>query len=283
MNEDDVVLKVGAEGGDLTLLGRREGTGWLFSLAVNDCSTSLLDDDDMEAGSDAHVTSKQVRTWEEALALLNCYPWAELYPIAVHPDFRDDVWKQVQVRLDGEAEQLEGWRRVLDVGQNGNADAPVTREESSMTDLIASTTEVHGIKRSERNSRTQWLAQFLVAAELTRRDYTVTFTLGNCPVFDMMVRAPRTNESFLVDVKGAANKYSGWWMRPKEQCLGLHYVLVYASNDRKLDEDEFYVMTQGEVNALFADDLEAHPNDKLTGLSRKQVKLFKDHWKTLPK
>ena len=30
-----------------------------------------------------------------------------------------------------------------------------------------------------RDSRTQWTAQFLVAAELTRRGCAVTFTLGN--------------------------------------------------------------------------------------------------------
>ena len=96
---------------------------------------------------------------------------------------------------------------------------PVSRKEKSMTGSIAETAKITGKKQAEKNFQTQWLAQFLVAAELTRRGYTVTFSLGNCPVIDLMVRVPGTNASFVVDVKGTSNKYSGWWMSRKEQSL----------------------------------------------------------------
>ncbi len=151
-----------------------------------------------------------------------------------------------------------------------------------MTESIAETATISGKKSAEKNFRTQWLAQFLVAAELTRRGYIVAFTLGNCPVFDMMVRIPGTNESFSVDVKGSANKL-GWFMHRKEQCPGLYYVLVYASGDRKLNEDMFYLLTQEEVNVLLDDDEKKYPNNKVPGLGFKQVERFKDHWDTLPK
>jgi hypothetical protein len=88
-----------------------------------------------------------------------------------------------------------------------------------MTGSIAETAKITGKKQAEKNFQTQWLAQFLVAAELTRRGYTVTLSLGNCPVIDLMVRVPGTNASFVVDVKGTSNKYSGWWMSRKEQSL----------------------------------------------------------------
>ena len=152
-----------------------------------------------------------------------------------------------------------------------------------MTDSIAETANMDGKKKAEKNFRTQWLAQFLVAAELTRRGYIVAFTLGNCPVFDMMVRIPSTNESFLVDVKGSSNNKVGFFMRRKEQCPGLYYIFVYASNDRKLNEDRFYLLTHEEVNARLDDDEKKYPNSKVPGLGYQQLDPYKDHWDTLPK
>jgi hypothetical protein len=36
-----------------------------------------------------------------------------------------------------------------------------------------------GSAAADKRRRTQWAAQFLAAAELIRRDYTVCFTTGN--------------------------------------------------------------------------------------------------------
>ena len=48
----------------------------------------------------------------------------------------------------------------------------------------------------------QWTAQFLVASELSRRGYTVSFTMGsNTPLADLMVASPQ-GEHFWIDVKG---------------------------------------------------------------------------------
>ncbi|MCU1340938.1 MAG: hypothetical protein JWN92_361, partial [Candidatus Acidoferrum typicum] len=46
MSSEEIIVKVGAEGGDLTLYGARSGNGWLFSLNVFDCTSLLLDEDD---------------------------------------------------------------------------------------------------------------------------------------------------------------------------------------------------------------------------------------------
>jgi hypothetical protein len=65
-----------------------------------------------------------------------------------------------------------------------------------------------------KRMRTQWAAQFLVASELVRRGYTVSFTMGNhTPDADLMVGVPR-GEQFWIDVKGLAAKNS-WAVRPK--------------------------------------------------------------------
>jgi hypothetical protein len=177
--------------------------------------------------------------------------------------------------LNGPAIQFERSRAEKEI--------PVNRKETSMTDSIADTAKLDGKKGAVDKYRTQWVAQFLVAAELTRRGYIVAFTLGNSPVFDMMVRAPSTNESFLVDVKGFANNKVGFFMSRKEQCPELYYIFVYASKDRKLNEDRFYLLTHEDVNALLDDDEKKYPNNKVPGLGYQQLERFKDHWDTLPK
>ena len=66
-----------------------------------------------------HHRSSVVDSWEEALKLLDRYPWHRLYPLRVHPEFRQKIWVEVQRRLssEGDNEGLEHeiglWRRVL--------------------------------------------------------------------------------------------------------------------------------------------------------------------------
>lgn len=44
MSMQEIILQVGAEGGDLTLYGSRTASGWLFTLSVYDCTPLLLDE-----------------------------------------------------------------------------------------------------------------------------------------------------------------------------------------------------------------------------------------------
>jgi hypothetical protein len=39
--------------------------------------------------------TKCVYTWEEAIGLIEKYPWVSLSPLDVHPDFREKVWGAV--------------------------------------------------------------------------------------------------------------------------------------------------------------------------------------------
>jgi hypothetical protein len=109
-------VRVGAEAGDLTLYGARTGNGWLFKLNVCDCTPLLLDDD--EAGPATQQRSSPVTSWADAIALLDRYPWAKLHPRAVHAEFRQKVWSEVQRRLDHGAEDdfaLDRWHRICEV------------------------------------------------------------------------------------------------------------------------------------------------------------------------
>ena len=108
----EIILQVGAEGGDLTLYGSRTASGWQFSLRAYDCTPILLDEGDAAM----RHTSSRVTSWADAVALLDTYPhWAEFCPLTVHPDFLQQVLREVESRLhhvERHQQYLDRWRRV---------------------------------------------------------------------------------------------------------------------------------------------------------------------------
>ena len=63
-------------------------------------------------------------SWQEALRLLDRYPWARPYPVAVHPEFVERVRVAVAeerlavVRQGSDTERVRGkWERLL--GRSG--------------------------------------------------------------------------------------------------------------------------------------------------------------------
>jgi hypothetical protein len=80
--------------------------------------------------------------------------------------------------------------------------------------------------------QTQWTAQFLVAAELVRLGYVVSFTMGNeTPLADMMVGSQQTGRTFWVYVKGSIGR-NGWYAKKKASLPGLFYILVVVGDTR---------------------------------------------------
>lgn len=138
-----------------------------------------------------------------------------------------------------------------------------------------------------KRHRTQWSTQFLAAAELVRRGYTVSFTMGNCtPDADLMVGTPG-GDLFWVDVKGQSGK-APWLIRTKRSNEKLFYVLVLlapaATPERGRQPDRFFVLTQSEADECIADYLRRHPGDsgKLTGFPFGDAVQFEDAWGKLP-
>lgn len=86
-----------------------------FSLSVYDCTPLFLD----EGEPAIQHTSSRVTSWTDAIALLDTYPlWPEFDPMAVHPDFRKQVWNEVESRLRHAGRDphfLDQWRRVCEV------------------------------------------------------------------------------------------------------------------------------------------------------------------------
>jgi len=53
-----------------------------------------------------------VEAWDDALRLVDRYPWHLLYPLEVHPEFRERVWFEVERRCSDRRHRLERWREV---------------------------------------------------------------------------------------------------------------------------------------------------------------------------
>ena len=113
MNQSDVILEVGAEGGSLILHGIRTAEGWQYSRNVLDQTPELLDEPWVEHDS------AFVKSWVEALKLLGKYPWHKLYPLQVHPEFRELVFDAVIARYKEEdssdPQRLRKWRELCGV------------------------------------------------------------------------------------------------------------------------------------------------------------------------
>jgi hypothetical protein len=102
----EVVIEIAGEGGSITLYGLRTNQGWVFSRKVIDQTAELIDEQCVETNCDC------VHSWEAALGLIDRYPWPRLYPLSVHPEFRDRVWAAVQDKIGGDEEALRRWRGV---------------------------------------------------------------------------------------------------------------------------------------------------------------------------
>ena len=91
MTDREVIVRVGAEGGSLTLFGTRASSNWRFQLRVFDNTPDLID----EPMNDR--TTEWVDSWSQGLALLDRYRWFRLRPVRVHPEFREAVLAPVAV------------------------------------------------------------------------------------------------------------------------------------------------------------------------------------------
>lgn len=106
--ELEVIVKVLAEGGSVTLWGARTDTGWKFYRAVNDQTPELIDEPGIRHDS------SWVESWSEAVALLDRYPWHRLHPQEVHPEFRTAVLETVEALYagggSGPNSRLSNWK-----------------------------------------------------------------------------------------------------------------------------------------------------------------------------
>jgi len=105
-----VVVHVGAEGGEIRLIAQQLTTCWRYRYTMLDQTDQWLDEG---ASSAIHRQSTWVYEWGDALAALDRYPWSELHPLAVHPQFADRVLAAARERLAKTASVLRSERRLI--------------------------------------------------------------------------------------------------------------------------------------------------------------------------
>ena len=115
-----VILQAGAEGGDVTLIGRTTDAGsWVFARVTDDQTEALFGESGVGVVEAPSLENLEwVETWEDGLRLMDRYPWAQLHPLYVHPEFIERVRAAVEERLAQEdvdvAERARGkWERLL--------------------------------------------------------------------------------------------------------------------------------------------------------------------------
>jgi hypothetical protein len=140
------------------------------------------------------------------------------------------------------------------------------------------------VSTDRKRYKTQWTAQFYAAAELTRRDYLVSFTFGNAPVIDLLVVSPQ-GEHFMVDVKGLSSK-NFWLVQEHEPQDDLFYILVHLPSDSQ--PPNFYILTSRdmmkEINALKKQTVDAGKTwtGSGAGINWGTALDYKDRWDSFP-
>jgi hypothetical protein len=112
MPPEEVVLRVGAEGGSLTVYRvPYTGGGWFWEVETNEVALHDLVSDDDDLDSCGAVRRTLAESFEEAIERLDKYPWVRLYPLQIHKDYHDAILRAVLER-GGEREERR-WRSML--------------------------------------------------------------------------------------------------------------------------------------------------------------------------
>ena len=93
------LLEVGGEGGDIGLFGFQTPEGeWRFFRETNEHALMDLLSPEEAEGLELSSKSETVSSWEEAVRIMDRYPWPTLYPLYVHPAFVDLVMSELTAR-----------------------------------------------------------------------------------------------------------------------------------------------------------------------------------------
>jgi hypothetical protein len=134
-------------------------------------------------------------------------------------------------------------------------------------------------------------ATFAVAAELSRRDYDVTLTIGNTPKVDLLCVSP-SGKPFKVQVKGLSQDGDFFVQKAFFEDSGGDAPYLVVVRVSKIDEDSesrfrFFIISHQQTR----DEFESYPKTKKDGTAYKHsdgglawnfVKSHEDKWSVLP-
>lgn len=108
------ILEVGSEGGSVSLLAKIDSDGkWIFRVTNDESSLAdLLDEPDLKEHS--YGQTEWVSSWDQALSLMDKYPWPRLCPVVIHESFVRQIAEALQARTGENPVTNRRWRRVLE-------------------------------------------------------------------------------------------------------------------------------------------------------------------------
>jgi hypothetical protein len=112
----EIVLKIGAEGGSLTVLRERTvEQGWQFRIELNETTLydMLSEEDQRGMRVEDFARTECAQTFQEALRRIDRYQWFLLYPLEIHPEYFDAVL--AEVAKNGGLDEVARWRERLEV------------------------------------------------------------------------------------------------------------------------------------------------------------------------
>jgi len=132
---------------------------------------------------------------------------------------------------------------------------------------------------------TQWAGQFYVAAELTRRGYIATFTHGNAPVTDLLVRVPK-GRAFSIEVKSATTKSMYQMKKPPvpddSEDLFWIFVLLVEDPPKFFHQPKFFIVRSDTVLKLWHEWNDKFAVNTRPGIDQNQLEPYENQWDTLP-
>jgi hypothetical protein len=87
----------------------------------------------------------------------------------------------------------------------------------------------------------------LVAAELSRRGYVASLTLGNTPGIDILASDARAEKTVGIQVKTNQGSGTSWMLSKKDEEPRGHNLFYVFVNLNRLDRPEFYVVPRETV------------------------------------
>jgi len=120
----EVILEMEANGCTLRLLGnRRVGGDWQFRLQGKKRPWDTFGMEDGEVALSFYGQTGYVNSFQEALLLLDRFPWIHLDPLQVHPEFASAVRGAYELRAV-EARRIPNfescWRKILNLDPEGS-------------------------------------------------------------------------------------------------------------------------------------------------------------------
>jgi hypothetical protein len=108
----EIILKIGAAGGSLTLFGvKSPDDQWKFFTERNETAAYDLLSEEDQAGITPFSRTPYIHSIEEALLSLAEYSWFLLTPMEIHPEFQNKILAEVK-HLGGKS-AIERWERRL--------------------------------------------------------------------------------------------------------------------------------------------------------------------------